>query len=135
MNKNSTHAPDLQLLIGLSIFKDLQVGEMIAESNQGAVFDLIYSGSKNQLMKSLVCKFTTSHDSLEKEVKIIKAARKISKKGLTQTKLDGPIPKIVNNGIVELEISDKGKTKLSFMIMKKYDLQLVDYLMLNNISL
>ena len=53
-------------------------------------------------MKNLVCKFTYSHETLEKEVMIIKAARKISKNG--QSKHDGPIPKIVNNGMVELEI-------------------------------
>ena len=111
------------------MFTDYNVGPMIAEGEKGAVFDVVYSDSAN--LKSskckLVCKITTDHEALKKEIRIIKAARKFSKVSNSE-KNDGPIPKIVNNGVFELELSDSVKTKLSFMVMKKYDYVLVDYL-------
>ena len=48
---------------------------------------------------------------------------------------DGPIPKIISNGVFELVAHDNSKTKLSFVVMKKYNYPLIDYLNMKKVTL
>ena len=73
----------------------------------------------------------------QKELGVITAATKLFNEIKIEPEQEGPIPKIVKNGTFEVEQSiylENSSATLHFMIMKKYDISLADYLSQNTFS-
>ena len=71
-----------------------------------------------------MCKFSTFHQAIKDEVRIIKEARKLSKKRNENIKVDGPIPSLFASGKIIMKTENVEEMTLSFIIMQKFDLEL-----------
>jgi hypothetical protein len=61
-------------LVGLPMQNYLHLGPIISRVENGAVFDLTYSGTKYRNPRKHICKVTTDQETHQKELYIINAA-------------------------------------------------------------
>jgi hypothetical protein len=98
MSTISTTSFDFTSIVELPIKKDLSLGSIIAQSDNGAVFDLDYTGNKYRNPKKLVCKVYVIQEEYQKELDVITAATKLFDEIKLEDEHEGPIPKMVKQG-------------------------------------
>ena len=75
----------------------------------------------------MAIKFSLNVEEQKQEIKILLAARKLQKVHPLITE-GGPIPEILSTGVFEYSFGGITPLRVSFMIMKKYAINLLDYL-------
>ena len=129
-NNQENHFPDLNIFQGQEINEKYIIGNSIGSGQQSMVFEL------NSLQKDSSCltqdkiiKLSTEVEEHKKEAKILKKLKKAQKIILGKSQgVDGPIPSTVARGVMRYNSELNGEpVDVSFIIMKKYECNLLQY--------